>query len=76
FGDYKTYTSLELLSALFGIPTPKNDIDGSQVKAVYYDEKDLERIVTYCQKDTLTVAQLLLCYLGLEKIKEENVVVI
>ncbi|MFZ4465174.1 MAG: 3'-5' exonuclease, partial [Bacteroidales bacterium] len=76
FGDYKTYTSLELLSALFGIPTPKNDIDGSQVKTVYYDEKDLNRIVTYCQKDTLTVAQLLLSYLGKEMIKEENVVVI
>ncbi len=76
FGDYKTYTSLELLSALFGIPTPKNDIDGSQVKTVYYDEKDLNRIVTYCQKDTLTVAQLLLSYLGKEMIKEEKVVVI
>ncbi|MFZ4400738.1 MAG: 3'-5' exonuclease [Bacteroidales bacterium] len=76
FGDYKCYTSLELLSALFGIPTPKNDIDGSQVRSVYYNEKDLERIVTYCQKDTLTVAQLLLRYRGEEMIKEENVVVI
>jgi len=76
FGDYKNYTSLELLSALFDIPTPKNDIDGSQVRNVYYEEKDLERIAIYCQKDTLTVAQLLLRYRGEEMIKEENVVVI
>ncbi len=76
FGDYKSYTSLELLSALFGIPTPKNDIDGSQVRSVYYDDQDLNRIVTYCQKDTLTVAQLLLRYRGEEIIKEDQVIVI
>jgi len=74
FGDYKNYTSLELLSAVFGIPTPKDDIDGSMVAEVYYKEKDLERIVTYCQRDTLTVAQLLFCYLGKPMIKEEDLV--
>jgi predicted PolB exonuclease-like 3'-5' exonuclease len=74
FGDYKNYTSLELLSAVFGIPTPKDDIDGSMVAEVYYKEKDLERIVTYCQRDTLTVAQLLFCYLGKPMIKEEDIV--
>lgn len=74
FGDFKNYTSLELLSAVFGIPTPKEDIDGSQVAAVYYEEKDLERIVKYCQRDTLTVAQLLLCYLGRPMIKESDII--
>ena len=73
FGDYKHYTSIKLLSALFNIPTPKDDIDGSQVARVYYEEKDLERIKTYCQKDTLTVAQLLLKYKGQDLIKEENI---
>ena len=58
FGDYKHYTSLNLLAAVFGIPTPKDDIDGSQVADVYYDEHDLERIKTYCEKDVLTVAQI------------------
>jgi DNA polymerase elongation subunit (family B) len=58
FGDYKNYTSLKLLAALFNIPTPKDDIDGSQVGQVYYEENDLERIRVYCEKDTLTVAQL------------------
>ena len=73
FGDYKHYTSIKLLAALFGIPTPKDDIDGRQVGSVYYKEKDLERIKIYCQKDTLTVAQLLLRYKGEELIKEENI---
>ena len=57
------------MAALFDIPTPKDDIDGSQVAGVYYQEKDLERIKIYCQKDTLTVAQLLLRYKGEELIK-------
>jgi len=73
FGDYKHYTSLKLLAALFDIPTPKDDIDGSKVAGVYYNEKDLERIKKYCQKDALTVAQLLLRYKGEELIKAENI---
>lgn len=55
FGDYKHYSSLDLLANIFGIPTPKSDIDGSQVADVYYKEKDLDRIVGYCEKDTLTL---------------------
>jgi len=73
FGDYKNYTSIKLLAALFDIPTPKDDIDGSQVAGVYYQEKDLERIKKYCQKDALMVAQLLLRYKGEKIIKEENI---
>jgi 3'-5' exonuclease len=74
FGDYKSYTSLDLLAAVFGIKTPKEDIDGGRVADVYYREKNLDRIVRYCQCDTLTVAQLLLCYLGKPKIKEEDII--
>jgi len=73
FGDYKHYTSIKLLAALFNIPTPKDDIDGSQVAKVYWEEKDLERIKIYCQKDTLTVAQLLLKYKGESLILEKNI---
>jgi len=62
FGDYKSYTSLDLLTTIFNIPTPKDDIDGSMVHKVYYQEKDLARIVTYCEKDVLAIAQLLLKY--------------
>ena len=56
FGDYKSFVSLELLAHVFGIPTPKDDIDGSMVASIYYIEKDLPRIVAYCEKDVLTLA--------------------
>ncbi len=53
FGDYKHYTSLSLLCELFNIPTPKDDIDGSQVAHVYWEENNIDRIIKYCEKDTL-----------------------
>lgn len=62
FGDYKSFTSLSLLAEIFDIPTPKDDIDGSDVGAVYWEDQDLQRIATYCQKDVLAVIQLLLRY--------------
>lgn len=60
FGDYKSYTSLKLLAAVMGFPSPKDDIDGSEVGRVYWEEKDIERIATYCEKDVLAVVQLVL----------------
>lgn len=60
FGDYKNYISLDLLTTTLNIPTPKDDIDGSKVAQVYYKEKDVSRIVNYCEKDTIAVAQILL----------------
>ena len=60
FGDYKHYTSLKLLTEILGIPSPKDDIDGSQVRDVYYEESDLNRIKTYCEKDVIAVAQVVL----------------
>jgi len=76
FGDYKNYTSLELLAAVFDIPTPKNDIDGSEVAGVFWKDNDLQRIVTYCQKDVLTIAQLFLRYQGKPLISQENVIIV
>ena len=58
FGDYKSYVSLELLANVFGLPTPKDDIDGSMVASMYWIEKDLFRIVQYCEKDVLTLANI------------------
>ena len=60
FGDFKNYTSLDLLAAVLGIETPKDDIDGSQVHATYYEDQDLERIMTYCEKDVVTTARVYL----------------
>lgn len=76
FGDFKNYTSLELLAAVFDIPTPKDDIDGSQVGKVYYEDNDLERIVIYCQKDVLTIAQVFLRYQGKPLLEDEQVVIV
>jgi DNA polymerase elongation subunit (family B) len=73
FGDYKNYTSLELLAAVFDIPTPKDDIDGSQVGAVFWKEKDIERIKEYCQKDVLTTMRLFQAYRGEPFWKDEQV---
>jgi 3'-5' exonuclease len=73
FGDFKSYTSLNLLAHTLGIATPKDDIDGSVVWEVYWKEKNLPRIVTYCQKDVVTVAQILLRLNGESLIKEENI---
>ena len=75
FGDYKNFTSLELLAATFNIPTPKDDIDGSQVWTVYWNEKDLERIKTYCQKDVVTVAQLILRFRGEALLEVHDVII-
>ncbi|HBI81878.1 MAG TPA: 3'-5' exonuclease [Bacteroidales bacterium] len=74
FGDIKHYTSLNLLAYIFGIPSPKDDIDGSEVAKCYYELNDLNRIVVYCEKDVLTVAQLFLRYNGLPIISSENVI--
>lgn len=76
FGDYKHYTSLSLLCTLFDIPTPKDDIDGSQVARVYWEDNDLDRIIRYCEKDTLAVANLLLRYKGEKIIAVENMEVV
>ncbi len=73
FGDYKSYTSLDLLTTIFNIPTPKDDIDGSMVGSVYWNDNDLLRIVEYCQKDVVALVQLFLRLKGEELIDEENI---
>ena len=74
FGDFKHYTSLKLLTSILGIPSPKDDIDGSEVAAVYYKEKNLQRIVAYCEKDTIAVAQILLRFNNEDLIEDKDIV--
>ncbi|WP_025741974.1 3'-5' exonuclease [Aquimarina pacifica] len=74
FGDYKHYTSLKLLTRILGIPSPKDDIDGSQVRDVYYEKNDIDRIIIYCEKDTVAVAQILL-RLRQEELLEDNEII-
>ncbi|MFC2110301.1 3'-5' exonuclease, partial [Bacteroidota bacterium] len=75
FGDYKHYTSLKLLTNLLEIPSPKEDIDGSQVAEVYYKNKDLKRIANYCEKDTIAVAQLFLRFNNEDLLTDEDLVI-
>jgi hypothetical protein len=76
FGDYKHYSSLDLLAYIFGIPSPKDDIDGSMVAEYYYEKEDLPRIVKYCEKDVITVIQLILRFKGMDLIQEGNIAII
>lgn len=73
FGDYKSYTSLKLLAGVLGFPTPKDDIDGSQVGRVFWEDDDLERIATYCEKDVLATAQLFFRYQRKPLLEEDQV---
>lgn len=75
FGDYKNYTSLNLLTAIFDIPSPKDDIDGSQVGVTYWNDDDgLDRIATYCEKDVLATTQLYMRFTLSPLIDEANVI--
>lgn len=73
FGDFKHFTSLKLLTKILGIPSPKGDIDGSQVAHVYYIEKNIDRIVTYCEKDVVAVAQVFLRYRNEPLLTEDQI---
>lgn len=73
FGDRKHFTSLKLLAALLGFPSPKDDIDGSDVGRVYWQEQDLNRIAFYCEKDVLATIQLLLRFKRMPLLEEDQV---
>lgn len=74
FGDYKHYTSLDLLAAIFNIPSSKNDMDGSQVNSVYYHEKNFEKIRNYCVSDVVVLMQLFLKLKGMPLVDEQNII--
>lgn len=76
FGDYKHFTSLRLLAHVLGIPSPKDDIDGSQIREVFYKEKNIDRIATYCEKDTITVAQVILRLRGEELLEDDEILIV
>ena len=73
FGDHKNYISLHLLANILGIPTSKDDIDGSMVQHVYYQDNDLQRIVDYCQKDVVVVARIIQRYKNLPLVETGNI---
>lgn len=74
FGDVKNFTSLNLLAHIFNIPSPKDDIDGSQIAKVYYEDKNIERIKSYCIKDVITLARIYQSLKGLDVIKDNDII--
>jgi predicted PolB exonuclease-like 3'-5' exonuclease len=74
FGDIKNFTSLNLLAHTLNIPSPKDEMDGSMVSKVYYEEKDIEKIKTYCLKDVVTLARVYQRLTGQEPVKDEDVI--
>jgi len=74
FGDFKHFTSLKLLTKVLGVPSPKDDIDGSEVARVFYEEKDIDRIITYCEKDVIAVAQIFLRFRKEELLIEDEII--
>jgi predicted PolB exonuclease-like 3'-5' exonuclease len=72
FGEYKNFTSVDLLSTVLNIESPKSDIDGSEVAGVYWKEKNLQRIVEYCGRDVVTVAQIFMRLNGMPLIEKEH----
>jgi len=75
FGDYKNFTALSLLAEVLGIPSPKSDLDGSMVAGVYWHDKDLPRIASYCLQDVYTSAKVYLRLAGIHNIHPEPVFV-
>jgi predicted PolB exonuclease-like 3'-5' exonuclease len=74
FGDIKNFTSLNLLAHILGIPSPKDDMDGSQVSKVYYEEKNLNKIKDYCVKDVVTLARVYQRYTGTHPVTDSDIV--
>lgn len=75
FGDMKNFTSLSLLAHAFGLPSPKDEMDGSQVAKVYYEEKNLDKIKEYCIKDVVTLARIYQKFTGQAPVKDEDIIV-
>ncbi|MFM7814803.1 MAG: ribonuclease H-like domain-containing protein, partial [Flavobacteriales bacterium] len=74
FGDYKHYTSVKLLAHIFGVPTPKDDISGADVRRVYYEENDIDRIAEYCKKDVVSMARIFQRYVGKSFVGDDAII--
>jgi uncharacterized protein YprB with RNaseH-like and TPR domain len=74
FGDYKHYASVKLLAHIFGVPTPKDDISGADVRRVYYEENDIDRIAEYCKKDVVSMARIFQRYVGKSFVGDDAII--
>jgi len=74
FGDVKNYSSLNLLAHVLGIPSPKDDMDGSLVSKTFYEEKNLQKIADYCKKDVITLARVYNRFAGTGNLNDEDII--
>lgn len=74
FGDIKNYTSLNLLAHVLGLPSPKDEMDGSMVGKTFYEEKNLEKIEKYCKKDVVTLVRVYNRFAGLGNLNDEDII--
>lgn len=74
FGDIKNYSSLSLLAHVFGIPSPKDDMDGSMVGKTFYEENNLDKIANYCKKDVITLARIYRRFAGIGNLNEDDII--
>jgi 3'-5' exonuclease len=74
FGDVKNFSSLNLLAHVLGIPSPKDDMDGSQVSKTFYEDKDLKKIETYCKKDVITLARVYNRFAGTGNLNDDDII--
>ena len=74
FGDYRNQTSLHLLCTVLNIPTPKKNMEGSEVATVYWHDNNLERIKEYCQKDVVATARLILKFKHIPSLADHEIV--
>lgn len=74
FGDYKNYTSLDLIASALGLPSPKTEMNGSEVRDEYYENHDLDKIVRYCEQDVFTTARVFLALNALPDLSDEQLI--
>jgi 3'-5' exonuclease len=74
FGDYKSFSSLDLLAHVFDVPSPKSDLDGSRVAGTYYEENDLDRIAKYCRQDVITLARVHARFCGQKVVADDQII--
>jgi 3'-5' exonuclease len=74
FGDVKNFSSLNLLANVLGIPSPKDDMDGSMVGKTFYEDHNLQKIETYCKKDVITLARVYNRFAGIGNLSEDDII--
>ena len=77
FGDYKSYTPLELLAAVFGLESNDTDaIEGSDINRIYHRENNLGKINRFCQRNIGLLAQVYLRLKSLPTLDPKHIIVV